>query len=178
MIRYDYGPGNYDLGKLDAEVRALAPPLPGYEYANGTGPVGQPATAAYLFFDAALTPADKGRLDSVVAAHDGRARRLRPLWSIRGDVQALSTSQFGNVWADLSAAVTGGPPRKYLTDYGVNAGPIFVFDWALYVSGPTAAQQRAGQISLAAMFVQDQPGYLVHPSFDTSINIPGDEPVS
>jgi len=178
MIRYDYGPGNYDLGKLDAEVRALQPPLSGYEYANGTGPIGQPATTAYLFFDAALTPADKGRLDGVVAAHDGRPRRARPLWSIRADVQALTAAQWGNVWADLSAPVAGQAPRKYLMDYGVNAGPIFVFDWSLYVSGPTAAQQKAGQISLTALYVQDNPTFLVKPPFDPSINVPGDEPVS
>ena len=178
MTRYDYGPGTYDVGKLDAEVRALQPPLPGYLYANGTGPIGQPATTAYLFFESALTPADKGRLDAALAAHDGRARRLRPLWAIRADVQALSVGQFSNVWNDLSAPVSGGPPRKYLSDYGTNAGTIFVYDHVIYVVQGTAAQVKAGQISLCSCYCQDNVTYLVKPPWDTSINVPGDEPVS
>src|SRR5262249_4417502 len=96
-------------------------------------------------------------------------------WAIRGDIQALTTTQWNLVWADLSAPATP-IPRKYLGDYGTNAGPIFVFDWSLYVSGPTAAQQKAGQISLAAMYSQDNPNYLVHPPFHSTINVPGDEP--
>jgi hypothetical protein len=104
-------------------------------------------------------------------------RRPRPLWSIRADIQALTAAQFSNVWADLSAAVPGEAPRKYLTDYGANVAGIFVFDWGLYVTGPTAAQVKAGQISLAAMYTQDNPKYLVNPPFDPSIDVPGDEPV-
>ena len=102
-------------------------------------------------------------------------RMPRPLTAIRNDIQALSSTQWTKIWNDLFApdAIS---PRKYLSDYGTNAGPIFVFDWALFVSGPTAAQQKAGQISLAAMYTQDNPKYLVNPPFDTTINIPGDQP--
>jgi len=51
-------------------------------------------------------------------------------------------------------------------------------DHILYVVGGTAAQVKAGQISLTAMYVQDNPQYLMHPPFDSSIAIDGTEPVS
>jgi len=136
---------------------------------------GPPWTVAY---DPSATQAQKDQGDALAAAFDGKDRQPRPLWAIRGDVQALTTAQFNATWADLSAPVSGQAPRKYLMDYGPNASAIFVFDWALYVSGPTAAQQKAGQISLAAMYVQDNWAYLIQPAFDPSINISGLEPVS
>jgi hypothetical protein len=176
---YDYGPGVYDLVKLDGEIRAAQPALPGYQSLSGLGGgMGQPSTSVQVIFDAPLLPADKGRLDTIVNAHDGRPRRARPLWAIRADVQALTTGQFSNVWNNLSAPVPGEAPRFYLTDYGVNAGAIFVFDHVIYVVQGTAAQQRAAQLSLTALYVQDNPAYLLHPPFDSSIVIDGTEPVT
>jgi hypothetical protein len=176
---YDYGPGTYDLTRLADEIRAASPPIPGYQYTNGSGGgPGQPATNVQIVFDAPLIPSDKGRLDTIVNAHDGRPRHARPLWAIRQDVQALSTTQFSNVWNNLSASVPGEAPRFYLTDYGVNAGAIFVFDHVIYVVQGTAAQQRAAQLSLTALYVQDNPAYLIHPPFDSTINIDGTEPVT
>jgi len=139
-----------------------------------------PATPVRIDYRPEATAGQISQGDSVATTFDltVNVRRPRPLWSIRGDVQALSVGQFSNVWNDLSAPVSGGPPRKYLTDYGTNAGTIFVYDHVIYVVQGTAAQVKAGQISLTACFSQDNPTYLVHPPWDTSINIPGDEPVS
>jgi hypothetical protein len=160
------------------EIAAAGLPAPvGITGSGYTGP-GTPATAIDIFYDTALTGPQKTQLDGVVAAHVPRGpRKARPLWSIRADIQALTPAQFNNVWADLSAAVPGEAPRKYLTDYGANAAGIFVFDWSLYVSGPTAAQVKAGQISLTSLYCQDNWSYLVHPPFDSTINIDGSEPV-
>ena len=174
IVLYPYD-GSFNVAQLEGEVRAVLPP-PAYLTGSGPGP-GQPASHVEIAYASALAPAQKTQLDGVVAAHVPQGpRKARPLWSIRGDVQALSVGQFNNVWNDLTAAVPGGPARKYLTSYGVNAGPIFTMDWSLYVSGPTAAQVKAGQISLTAMFCQDQPSYLWHPPFDPSIAIDGSEP--
>lgn len=180
MITYTYGPGSYDPVQLQGEVEAAGLPAPAYMGGSGFTVPGGPATYVDVAFDHQLTPSQKEQLDGVVAAHVPLGpRKIRPLWAIRADVAALSPGQFQNVWNDLSAPVAGPPaiPRKYLTDYGDNAGSIFVFDWALYTSGPTAAEKRSGQISLTAMYVQDNPSYLIHPVFDPSITIPGDEPV-
>ena len=155
-----------------------APVQPGWHVvSNGTT---TPATPVRIDYRPEATAGQISQGDSVARTFDltTDVRRPRPLWSIRADVQALSVGQFSNVWNNLSAPVSGGPPRKYLSEYGVNAGPIFVFDWGLYVTGPTAAQVKAGQISLTALYVQDNPTYLCKPPWDTSINVPGDEPVS
>ena len=173
MTSYDYHKPGADVGRLATEITAAGLPL-----AAEAGVMGPDAADnVRVTTTRALTPSEKTTLDNVVAAHDGRPRRLRPLWAIRADVQALSAAQWTNVWNDLSAAAPP-VPRKYLSDYGVNAGPIFVFDWSLYVTGPTAAQQKAGQISLVAMYCQDRPNYLVNPPFAPLVSIPGDEPAS
>jgi len=168
VAEYDYvkDPVRPDVLAREASAAGVS-----VDYVNASKP------DVYVFTPRILTPAEKSTLDSVVAAHDGRQRQLRPLWSIRADVQALTAAQWGNVWADLSAPVAGKAPRKYLMDYGVNAGPIFVFDWSLYVTGPTAAQVKAGQISLTALYVQDNPSYLIRPPFDSSIDVDGTEPI-
>lgn len=180
MNSYPYGPGSYDVPQLEGEIIAAGLPAPAYANGSGYDVPGGPARFVEVVFNNPLNTAQVGQLDALVAAHVPQGpRKPRPLYEIRADVQALSVGQFNAVWSDLSAPVPGpaGPPRKYLADPGPNAGSIFVFDWALYVSGPTAAQQRAGQISLTAMYCQDNPRYLVHPPFDNSINVPGDEPL-
>jgi hypothetical protein len=143
-------------------------------YVGGTDAVSLDGTPVGL---EGVPAAQKQQAVTITEGFDLRPHRPRPLWQIRADIQALTPAQWSNIWADLSAPVSGGPPRKYLTDYGANVAGIFVFDWSLYVSGPTAAQQQAGQISLVAMYTQDNPNFLVHPPFDSSIFVPGDEPV-
>ena len=174
---YHYGPGTYNVGQLQDEITAAGLPVP--QGVNGSGYAG-PGTAAThvdVACDNALTAAQKMQLDGVVAAHVPRGpRQARPLWSIRGDVQALTPTQWSNTWADLSAAVPGGPARKYLSDYGPNAGTIFCYDHVIYVVGGTTAQVKAGQVSLTACFCQDNWSYLWHPPFDPSIAIDGSEP--
>ena len=102
----------------------------------------------------------------------------RILHDIRADLQALTAAQFGNLWADLSAPVAAGVPRKYLGDEGVNAAAIFVFDWVIYAYAGPAAQTRAAQLSLAAMWIQDNPDYAVSPPWDPSVNVPGSVPAN
>jgi len=174
MAEYPYAKADADCAKLDQECQAAGLPV---DYVNGAG---IPTTDVIVVTSRDLTPAEVSTLDGVVAAHDGRPRRSRPLWAIRADIVTLANNQpasWAAIWTDLTAAVPGKAPRKYLMDYGTNAGPIFVFDWSLYVSGPTAAQQKAGQMSLVALYVQDNPSYLIHPPFDSSINIDGTEPI-
>src|SRR5262245_62021924 len=83
------------------------------------------------------TQAQKDQGNALAAAFDGRDRLYLSLSEVRTAIQALTTAQFTNVWNDLSAPAPG-VPRKYLADLGPNVSAIFVFDWSLYVSGPTA----------------------------------------
>jgi hypothetical protein len=175
-IIYSYGPGSYRTSQLETEIVAAGLPAPVAVNGSGYTDPGSFATTVQVHYAAPLSPAGVNTLGDVVAAHvPAGPRQPRPLWAIRADVQALSTGQFGNVWNDLSAAA-GSVPRKYLTDYGVNAGSIFCYDHLIYVVQGTAAQVRAGQISLTSLYCQDNPKYLVNPPFDTSIDVPGDQP--
>jgi len=129
-----------------------------------------------ITFDPSATQAQKDQANAIAAAFDGQDRVFLSLTDIRAPVQALTATQLSNTWANLSGA-TPTAPRKYLDDTGPNAATIFLWDWVLYVSGPTAAQQKAGQISLIATYVSDYPFYLDSPPWDPSIHVLGVKPV-
>jgi hypothetical protein len=174
-------------GMMDEALRAAGIPIDGVSILNTTGTasgyppewhlVSRPdGLVVRIDYRPEATPPQVTQGDDIVRTLDVTLMRARPLWAIRADIAALSAAQWTNIWTDLYAAAPP-VPRKYLADYGPNASAIYVFDWSLYVSGPTAAQQKAGQISLAALYTQDNPAYLKHPPFDSTINISGDEPV-
>lgn len=98
-------------------------------------------------------------------------RKQRPLYAIYADLQALTAAQKTAVWSDLSS----GTPKKYLTDAGPNAAAIGALDWAASDSGATGASLTAARMRITAAYCQDNPSYLVHPSFDATINVPGDQ---
>jgi len=152
------------VAALDLQIQSKGVPLIGI-----SGP------PWVITFDPSATQAQKDQANAIAAAFDGKDRVFRDLSDIRGSLQALSTGQFGNVWNDLSAAA-GAVPRKYLTDTGPNVGAIFCYDHVIYVVGGTAVQIRAGQLSLAALYVQDNAYYLDQPAFDTSISVLGVKP--
>jgi hypothetical protein len=127
-------------------------------------------------YDASATGAQITQGDNIAMTMTPGAFVQRMLNSLYQDIQGLTAAQHTNIWNDLSAAVPGQAPRKYLLDTGPNAASIFVMDWVIYVLRPTAAQLTAAQTNLIAQYTQDNPWYLVNPSFDTSINIPGEGP--
>jgi hypothetical protein len=122
------------------------------------------------------TPAQITQGDNLALTMQAGEFKPRRLADIYKDLQALTAAQHTNVWNDLSAAVPGDVPRKYLADPGPNAASIFVMDWNVYQSGATGAKLTAAQKDLIAMYVQDNPFYLKNPAFDSSINIDGWEP--
>jgi hypothetical protein len=132
------------------------------------------STTAYVYTSRDLTPAEKTTLDNVVAAHDGRPRQKRPLYEIDTDVNALTGSQLRNAWNDLAAPFASAA-HKYLTTTGQNAGTMYALTWT--ANNVTTAEGTAAQRSIISCYAQDYPSYLVHPPFDPTINVPGDEPV-
>jgi hypothetical protein len=96
-------------------------------------------------------------------------KALRTLLAIYTDLQALTAAQKTNVWTDLSS----GTPKKYLQDVGRNAAAIAALDWAATDSGATGTALTAAKLRIGAMYVQDNPAYLINPSFDPTINVPG-----
>lgn len=124
-----------------------------------------------------LTAAQQTTMNSVVAAFDPRPRVARSIYAIYTDLAALTTTQQTNVWNDLSAIATGQIVPKYLLDAGGDTAAIVVMDWVIKKSGTSGANLTDARLRIASMYVQDNPKYLVHPTFDSTINIPGDQPV-
>lgn len=100
------------------------------------------------------------------------ARKPLPLLTIYNAILALTSTQKTNIWNDL----TSGSPVKISQDVGPNAASIFLL-WriASNISLP-AATITDMKITAATYYVQDNPTYLVNPSFDNTINVPGDQP--
>lgn len=104
----------------------------------------------------------------------GADRSPRRLLDIYNAIVALNNTQKTNIWSDL----TSGTPMKISTDTGPNATSIFLL-WriASNASLPTTTITDM-RITAAAYYVQDNPYYLVNPTFDLTINIPGDEAIA
>ncbi len=94
----------------------------------------------------------------------------RPLLAIYNDLNALTTPQKNAVWANFIA----GSPPLWSTDDGVNAGSVMALSVpAIDLTGLTVAVQTIARLKMVAAYVLDRPLYLVNPSFDPTINIPG-----
>jgi hypothetical protein len=124
-------------------------------------------------YQATATAAQIQQGDALAMTFDLGDRGPRPLYAIYTDLQALSIAQKAEVWADLSS----GQPKKYFLDAGPNAAAILVLDWAANDSGATGPALNGAKLRLMAFYVQDNPDYLVRPSFDPGIVIPGDQNV-
>lgn len=160
-------PANADCGSLVTSLKAAG--LPVSDVQGSDAYPGQIIVVA----STALTQAQQTQLNSAVAAWDPRPRTRRAIYAIYNDLTALTATQQGNVWTDFSS----GNPAKYLLDQGQNAAAIAVMDWVVKKSGATGAALTDARMRAVAMYVQDNPNYLVHPSFDASINVAGDMPV-
>jgi hypothetical protein len=120
--------------------------------------------------------------DAAVVAYLTPPRTRRNLFLIAGDVFKLTgtlnplTGQKALIAADLFAGNLATGSQKWQTNIGPNAAAML----AVYAAG-TAANgvttfNGAQQMILTAMYCQDNPRYLVAPTFDNTINVPGDQP--
>lgn len=91
------------------------------------------------------------------------------LLALTTSLNALSATQKNAIWAD----VTSGNPPKWSKDVGANAAAIAVLQLLTTSGTLNAADILAAKIRGVAMYVQDNPNYLVNPAFDPSINVPG-----
>lgn len=167
------------LLKLHGALVAAGVPLAGVADVTGQVPAAGWYTVARpdgktlrIDFGAGVTPAQESTAAFLAQTFTLGDRAPRTLAGIYGDLKALTAAQKTNVWADLAA----GTPPKYLTDEGPNAAAIGVLDWAATDAGATGAALTAARLRIAAAYCQDNPGYLVQPPFDPSINVAGDQP--
>lgn len=162
MASHTYTKPGADLSRLQSECLAAGLPV---THLGGSG------DGVTVFTSRDLTAGEVVTLDSVVTAHDGRPRRKRTIYAIYTAIGALTATQQSAIWTDL----TTGTPPKWATDAGPNAAAIAAIHWSAANSGATAANLNDARRRLAAMYAQDNPGYLVAPAFDPSINVSGDE---
>ncbi len=99
-------------------------------------------------------------------------RKARLLMDIFQSIRGLTATQQDLIWNDLNS----GNPPKFTLNQGANQGAMAALHWAVTsLNGATAVEKRNASSRIAAMYVMDNWTYLVHPPFDPTINIPGDE---
>jgi len=127
-------------------------------------------TSWYIGLEPGSTAQDQINLDNAIQATDVHSHlRHRYFYEVYSDIQKLTTAQWTNVWKDLGAT----SPRKYWYDRGPMLSGIIALDWSWYTSGAAAAQQKIAQMEITALYVVDNPLYLVEPTFDTTILVSG-----
>lgn len=99
------------------------------------------------------------------------ARKPRTLLAIRNDISNLTGTQKTNIWNNF---ISGSPPL-WATDAGPNAAALAVLQLMGASVTLSAADVLEAKIRAVAMYCQDNPNYLVTPSFDNTINVPGDQ---
>lgn len=145
-------------------------PQSAYDVLNETV---EPAMYINIDYRAEATDEERAAGDEVAREFDlaEPARRPRPLYAIHADVKALSVAQSQAVAGDLF----GGNPPKVDTDTGPNAPDLLVIKILRQTGSLSAADKRLTEQAAMAIYALDNPNYLVHPPFDPSINVPGDE---
>lgn len=98
-------------------------------------------------------------------------RKPRKLIDIRSDLLALTGSQKTNIWNNF----TSGSPPLWATDFGPNFADIFILQLFGSSTGISPVDSSEAKIRTLAFYCQNNPTYLVNPSFDPSINVPGDQ---
>lgn len=101
--------------------------------------------------------------DGVIQATSLIARTARKWRAILNDLQALTNTQRTAIKTDL----TNGTPAKWTT---LTDDPVV---WA--VLGNAAAATTQQLVAAVVQIILTNPTYLVQPTFDATINIPGDQ---
>jgi len=151
---------------LDMELKRQGIPILG---------VSSTPTGWAVQYDPAATPAQIDQGNAVVAGFDGKWRQSRLIYDLYANIGALSAAQKQNAWS----AATAGDPPLWAQDRGVNAADLHII-WLLATQlgvVSTVTDKNICRQMLLAIYTQDNPYFLVQPSWDTSINVPGLEPV-
>src|SRR5215471_6099904 len=146
------------VSALDMQIRSKGIPI------RGVG--GPPWTVDY---DASATPAQITQGNALAASFDGKDRVYRDLATILSYVQPLQTTQKTAIRSDLEA----GTPPKMLLGSGANVAPLFDLHYNISATGTPPADKTLCRDYITTLYVQDNPYYLDHPPFDSSIAVYG-----
>jgi hypothetical protein len=179
-VRYNYGPAanpaGYNTSQLDTEIRAALTLGATILNVYGSGfpfPGATICPNVVIGFDPDITAQQLVTLNGVIAAHvPAGPRKPRLLLDVYNDLVALSAAQKTNINADLFV----GSPPKFTGDTGSSQADLLVL-WTLQqVGGLSVGDKTLVKLAAAAIYCLDNPKYLVHPSFDATILVPGDQP--
>lgn len=119
---------------------------------------------------AAPTTEQQAAADAVVQISDLRPRCPRPLQDILASLNALTAAQTAAIWTDL----TSGSPSRCERNGGPNAAATALLQTLASLSSLSAADLLSLKLRGMALYCQDNPGYLMQPSFDPTIQVAGD----
>lgn len=161
--------------QLNAALAGLGLSSATYQYLNTSG------VNVQTFWSGPLSAGDLTTLNNFMASYAPAPNGApRTMFAIATDIFALSgslpTPAAGTQKAHIIADLFGGSPPKWQLDAGSNAAAMAAVYAALTASNGLATFNAAQQLIMAAMYVQDNPNYLWHPSFDTTIAIGGRSP--
>lgn len=164
MTTYSFEPDDYSLTRMQIAAESLGGGAAIVAPVREDGTPGVPYLAVSVPDGVTLT-----QIDDAYA----NARQKRDLIDIYFDLRDnLSTQNKNAIWTDISR----GTPRKYFVGPGDNKASIVALDWSVSDSGATGTALTNARLRLVAMYVQDNPKYLVNPAFAPGVNVPGDTP--
>ena len=141
--------------------------------ANGQSPVFTPPPGA----PPAQVAAAQKVVNDFVTAGDWRLYQTRALVPIRNDLNALTLARRHAIFNDLWSIPAGQAETRLLLDNGPNAPAIWPHYMLNEIGILNSTQLDTNQTYVTCLYVQDLPFYLVNPSFDPTLNIPGIEPM-
>lgn len=158
-------PAIYDraerVAKLANAITALGIPITGIRDSE---------SGLVIHYTAAATGPQITQGNALAAGWSFAPRKPRTITALFDAITALTTAQKTNIGNDLF-----GASRKWSTNVGSNRSGMAVIYSQTLQGGITAANLAIYKSMGAAMYAQDNPEYLVNPTFDNSINVPGDE---
>jgi hypothetical protein len=175
---------NNAAAMFDEALRSAGIPIHGVSVLNKDGDTaGYPAEwhlvvradglVVRIDYDNATAPQiEQG--DSIVYDLDVTLMRTRSVYDIYADIKALTAGQQAAIANDISV----NNYEKLKSMRPPQDGPVAVLHWCVTsLAAATQAERYDAYARIDAMYCQQFPDYLVHPAFDPSIEISGDEPV-
>jgi hypothetical protein len=178
MAQYPYSRANVNYDRLRDELVAAGLPI---DYINA-GALG--TNDFYVFTSRDLTDAEKARLQAILDVHDPRPRRPKNIFSLLRDLKGQTAGVVGLTATQADVVIIslqlGSLSGRWTSLQPPQDGAACVAHWAATsLKGADAADKREAGLRILAMYIQQNPRYLVNPTFDPAVaglNIPGDEP--
>lgn len=151
--------------RLELTLTALGIPFSGTSYDGTTFTVSYPANA---------TQAQITQGNNLAATWPNTVYQSRTLVDLVNALSTLTGTQQTNIVNNLFV----GNPLRVLMDAGPDTAAIGVLYYITQITTLPVSSINLAKLYAAAMYVQDNPTYLISPSFDVTINVAGWGPIT